>query len=307
MCHQTPLVEIAIPGQPPALYARVQASDAEAILRQHFAPKGVVRRAAQAISTGLDRLLTDACWEPVTRYALDVRDAPVCAFLDKQRHIATEHYGHLDPLDLDEYRASGGFDALRQCLTEKPERIIETITQSGLRGRGGAGFPTGQKWALARAAAGEPKYVICNGDEGDPGAFMDRMLLESYPYRILEGMAIAAIAVGAHEGILYIRAEYPLAVSRLREAIARCEAEGILGDALHLRVFEGAGAFVCGEETALLASLEGRRGMPRLRPPYPAERGLWGKPTLINNVETYAQVPWIIHHGGEAFAALGTA
>ena len=246
--------------------------------------------------------------------AIDVRDRPVCAFLGPQRHVATEYCGQIDPTDLDEYIRHDGFKALRHCLEDlSPEQIIEQVRASGLRGRGGAGFPTGQKWATARAAAGEKKYVVCNGDEGDPGAFMDRMLLESFPYRIIEGMAIAARAVGADEGIFYIRAEYPLAVKRIREALRKLEDRGLLGDRvlstdfrLHLSVKEGAGAFVCGEETALLASLEGRRGMPRLRPPYPAESGLWGQPTSVNNVETYALVPWIFRNGAEAFARLGT-
>ena len=174
-------------------------------------------------------------------------------------------------------------------------------------------FPPGTKWAKVREAQADTKYVICNGDEGDPGAFMDRMLLESFPYRIIEGMAIAALAVGANEGLFYIRAEYPLAVKRITEAIEHCRRHGILGDnisgsmfRLHLAIKQGAGAFVCGEETALLASIEGRRGMPRLRPPFPAECGLWGKPTSVNNVETYALVPWIIRHGDAEFAKLGT-
>jgi len=193
------------------------------------------------------------------------------------------------------------------------EQIIETIEGSGLRGRGGAGFPTGPKWRLARQQPGETKYLICNGDEGDPGAFMDRMLLESFPFRIIEGLAIAAVAVGAHEGIFYIRHEYPLAVKRVRAAIKLCQKRGWLGEKLlgaeyplRLTIKEGAGAFVCGEETALIASVEGQRGMPRLRPPFPIEHGLWGKPTVINNVETLALVPWIIRHGAEAFSAYGT-
>ncbi|MHB9132462.1 MAG: NAD(P)H-dependent oxidoreductase subunit E [Armatimonadota bacterium] len=315
MCHQTPLVEIVRDNAAPSMYARVQAKDAEGIIRRHFKPRGVLRKLKAAVSGTLDQLLTDDSWEPVTRYALDVRDVPVCAFLGKQVHIATQHYGHLDPLSLDEYQASEGFQALRDCVTAgHPERIIETITKSGLRGRGGAGFPTGPKWSMVRAAKSETKYVICNGDEGDPGAFMDRMLLESYPYRVLEGIAIAAFAVGAREGFLYIRKEYPLAVQRVREAIKRCEEHGLLGNqifgsdySLHLQVLEGGGAFVCGEETALLASIEGKRGTPRLRPPYPAEKGLWGQPTNVNNVETFSLVPWIIRQGAEAFAALGTA
>jgi NADH-quinone oxidoreductase subunit F len=303
MCHQTPLVEIVIPGQPPALYARVQPADAAAIVRRHFTPQGLFRRLATGLTTALDGLLTDESWTPVTRYALDTRDAPVCAFLGRQQHLATEHYGVVSPLDLDEYLAHGGFDGLATARAIGPEAVIDTVMQSGLRGRGGAGFPTGRKWALARAATGTPKYVICNGDEGDPGAFMDRMLLESYPYRVLEGLAIAALAVGAEEGILYIRAEYPLAVERIREAIGRTA--GHLAP-LRLRVMEGAGAFVCGEETALIASIEGKRGHPHLRPPYPSEQGLWGQPTLVNNTETCALVPWILRHGADAFARLGT-
>lgn len=314
MCHRTPLVEVVPRGSEPGLYAQVPPEDAPEIVRRHFQPRGLLRRARLAISYALDRLLTDEAWQPVDRYALERRDGPVREFLGRQKHIATEYCGSLSPLDLEEYVQHDGFRALRQCLEAgDPDAVIATIRRSGLRGRGGAGFPTGEKWARVRAAPGEPKYVVCNGDEGDPGAFMDRMILESYPYRVLEGMAIAAFAVGAREGILYIRAEYPLAVQRIREAIRRAEAQGFLGErilgsqfSLHLRLMEGAGAFVCGEETALLASIEGRRGMPRLRPPYPAEKGLWGKPTNINNVETYATVPWIIRHGAEAFAALGT-
>jgi len=315
MCHQTPLVEVVLPGGRSYLYARVLPEDARSIVLRHFRPKGIPRRISTAVSRALDNLLTDEAWEPVTRYSIEPRDAPVVAFLGPQKHIATEHCGHIDPTDLDEYRAHDGFKALERCVREmSPEAVIQEIRRSGLRGRGGAGYPTGLKWAKVREAKSEKKYLVCNGDEGDPGAFMDRMILESYPYRIIEGMAIAAYVVGAHQGHFYIRAEYPLAVERMSEAIHRCEERGFLGEgilgsglSLRLRIMEGAGAFVCGEETALLASIEGRRGMPRLRPPYPAERGLWGKPTLVNNVETYALVPWIIRNGGEAFAAVGTA
>jgi len=291
----------------------------------------------------------------VQRFSMSKRDPGVRAFLDKQVHIATEHFGQLDPVDLDEYLAHGGFSALAKCLglsstgfqpvnvgqasslpaeptaaaagkmpalldrqdacpTIAPSDLIETIEKSGLRGRGGAGFPSGQKWRVVSQQPGDTKYVICNGDEGDPGAFMDRMILESFPFRIIEGMAIAAVAIGAHEGVFYIRHEYPLAVKRVRAALAELEQRGWLGEKLlganyplKLTVFEGAGAFVCGEETALIASVEGGRGMPRLRPPFPAQSGLWGKPTLINNVETLALVPWIVRHGAEKFAAIGTA
>ncbi len=313
MCHRTPLVEVVVPGEEPALYAKVRPRDAEGIVRRHFEPHGL-RRVRAAVSSALDHLLDDRSWRPVTRYALDVRDAPVCSFLGRQVHIATEYGGCLDPFDIDEYLDGGGFEALRTCLTEMtPEQVIDEVKRSGLRGRGGAGFPTGLKWELVRREEGEPKYIICNGDEGDPGAFMDRMILESYPFRVLEGMIIGAYAAGCHEGVLYIRAEYPLAVQRVWNAIRRCEERGLLGEDilgsgfdLRLGIREGAGAFVCGEESALLASVEGRRGNPRLRPPYPSEQGLWGRPTLINNVETWAVVPWIIREGAEQFAALGT-
>ncbi|MBN2024259.1 MAG: NAD(P)H-dependent oxidoreductase subunit E [Pirellulales bacterium] len=315
MCHQTPLVELVPPEGPSRLFARVTPEDVAPLVLEHFKPKGFLRRASRRAALWLDRLLTDEDGDPIARHAIDVRDGPVCAFLGPQQHLATERCGRIDPTDLDEYLEHDGFAALRKCVSElSPDEVIARIEASGLRGRGGAGFPTGRKWRAVAQAAGRPKYILCNGDEGDPGAFMDRMLLESFPYRILEGLAIAAYAVGAEVGYLYIRAEYPLAVRRIREALAECRRRGLLGDSvcgsgvrLRLSVKEGAGAFVCGEETALLASLEGRRGMPRLRPPFPADEGLWGKPTLVNNVETYALVPWILRHGPEAFASLGTA
>jgi NADH-quinone oxidoreductase subunit F len=314
MCHQTPLMELVPPQGAPRLFSKVSAEDVPAIVLEHFKPQGLLRRIGRRVSHWLDRLLTDEIEDPIARHAIDIRDAPVCAFLGRQQRLATEYCGQIEPTDLDEYLRHDGFGALRRCLEKpSPEELIAEVQRSGLRGRGGAGFPSGVKWGKVRAAAGEPKYIVCNGDEGDPGAFMDRMLLESFPYRIIEGMAIAARAVGASEGVFYIRAEYPLAVQRLTEALGRCRDRGLLGErilgsqfSLHLSVKEGAGAFVCGEETALLASLEGRRGMPRLRPPYPAECGLWGKPTLVNNVETYALVPWIFRHGAAEFAALGT-
>jgi len=314
MCHQTPLVEVVPQDSSSSLYARVLPEDAKSILLRHFKPKGIARNISRVVSRTLENILTDESWEPITRYSIEVRDPPVVAFLGRQKHLATEYCGILNPTDLDEYLENDGFKALNRCVSElAPEQVIEEIQGSGLRGRGGAGFPSGLKWSMVRQAKGDLKYVICNGDEGDPGAFMDRMLLESYPYRIIEGITIAAYVVGAREGYLYIRAEYPLAVQRVREALRQCEERGFLGDdisgsgfSLHLRIMEGAGAFVCGEETALLASIEGKRGMPRLRPPYPAESGLWDKPTLVNNVETYALVPWIVRNGADEFAALGT-
>ena len=315
MCHRTPLVEVALPGQGSRFYAGLSANEAQALIQSHFRPPRLSQRLALAWNRAVDGLLVDEQKDALAESALDAGQPAVTAFLGRQVHIATEHFGKLDPLDADEYLAHDGFAALRCCLGElSPEQVIGLIERSGLRGRGGAGFPTGQKWRVVRSQPGEAKFVICNGDEGDPGAFMDRMLLESFPYRIIEGMAIAAVATGAHEGVFYIRHEYPLAVRRVRAAIAECERRGWLGERLlgsqyplRLSIMEGAGAFVCGEETALIASVEGRRGMPRLRPPFPAESGLWGKPTLINNVETLAQVPWIIRRGPEAFAAIGTA
>lgn len=313
MCHQTPLLEIVLPDNKSFLYARVQPEDAKAIVLRHF-KLGGIKKITNTVSQVLDNLLTDEKMEPVTRYSIDVRDRPVADFLGRQKHIVTEHHGDIDPVDMDEYVSHDGFKALQRCIKEmSPDQIIGEIERSGLRGRGGAGFPTHLKWSAVRSIQSEKKFLVCNGDEGDPGAFMDRMLMESYPFRIIEGMVIAAYIVGANKGYFYIRGEYPLATERISQAIERCKQRGFLGDdilnsgfSLHLKIVPGAGAFVCGEETALLASIEGRRGMPRLRPPYPARSGLWGRPTLINNVETYAAVPWIIRNGSEAFAEMGT-
>ena len=314
MCHRTPLVEVEMPDGRRTLYAQATPDDAAAIVQRHFPPPLLTKRIRLTVNRWLDRISGDGA-DSVGRHAVDVRDPTVTAFLGPQRHVATEHFGQLDPLDFDQYLRRGGFQAWRQCLTQRsPAQVIEAVDASGLRGRGGAGFPTGRKWTLARAAEGATKYVVCNGDEGDPGAFMDRMLLESFPYRIIEGLALAAYAIGATEGIFYIRHEYPLAVERVAAAIRTCREHNWLGDdilgtgvSLNLSIRQGAGAFICGEETALIASIEGRRGTPTRRPPYPVECGLWDKPTLINNVETLALVPWIINHGADAFAAMGTA
>lgn len=314
MCHRTPMVEIAMPERRSQFYAGLNAEQVPALLERQLPPRGLGAGLSRWWNQAIDFVLDDAPANGSHPHALDRQAPPVRAFLDRQVHLATEYFGKLDPLDLEEYLAHDGFVALRRCLTQTaPEQIIETIVESGLRGRGGAGFPTGQKWRVVRNQSSETKYVICNGDEGDPGAFMDRMLLESFPYRIIEGLALAAVAVGAHEGIFYIRHEYPLAVRRVRAALAELEQRGWLGEkllgfdySLRLSIMEGAGAFICGEETALIASLEGRRGTPRLRPPFPAEAGLGQKPTLINNVETLALVPWILRHGATPFAALGT-
>jgi len=236
------------------------------------------------------------------------------SFFAKQKRIVLRNCGHIDPNSIEESILAGGYEALRKVLREySPERVIEQVTQSQLKGRGGAGFPTGIKWGFARKSAGEKKYVICNADEGDPGAFMDRSVLEGDPHAVIEGMIICGYAIGAKEGYIYVRAEYPKAIQRLRRAIAQAEERGFLGEnifqtdfSFRIKIKEGAGAFVCGEETALIASIEGRRGSPRLRPPFPAVSGLWGKPTNINNVETFANIPWIILNGAQAFASMGT-
>ncbi len=313
MCHQTPLLEVVLPDNRTFLYARVEPEDAKGIMLRHFQPRQIGRRLRTGVSRMLDRVLTEDSQKPVTRHSINVRDKPVADFLNRQVHIASEYCGNIDPIDLDEYQRKGGYQALSKCLRSVPEETIQEIERSGLRGRGGAGFPTHLKWSAVRKAGADKKYLVCNGDEGDPGAFMDRMLMESYPFRILEGLTIAAHSVGANEGFLYIRAEYPLALKRIQQAIDACMERNLLGDSimgtdfsLHLKIVAGAGAFVCGEETALMQSIQGRRGMPVLRPPYPAEKGLWGKPTLINNAETYALVPYIIREGAEAFAKLGT-
>jgi NADH:ubiquinone oxidoreductase subunit F (NADH-binding)/NADH:ubiquinone oxidoreductase subunit E/NAD-dependent dihydropyrimidine dehydrogenase PreA subunit len=337
MCHQTPLLEVVLPegrqfnrglrrlhglvkirNDRSFLYAKVKETSAKSIVLHHFKPRGIGKRISNAVSGVLENMLTGEkrySQNSVAHYSIDVSDPPVADFLGKQAHIATERYGDIDPLDLDEYLQNDGFKAMEKCIKQlTAEEVITQIGRSGLRGRGGAGYLTHLKWSAVRSKQSDTKFVVCNGDEGDPGAFMDRMLMESYPYRILEGMAIAAYSVGADKGFLYIRAEYPLAVSRMGEAIDICRQRGFLGDnimgsgfSLRLKTVAGAGAFVCGEETALIASIEGRRGTPRLRPPYPAESGLWGKPTLINNVETYATVPWIVRNGAEVFAKLGTS
>ncbi len=236
------------------------------------------------------------------------------AFLEKQTRIALRHCGIINPEKIEEYVSGDGYKALKKVLnTMNPEDVIEEIKLSGLAGRGGAGFPTWFKWNAARQAQGDYKYLICNADEGDPGAFMDRAVIESDPHNLIEGMLIGAYAIGAKEAVVYVRAEYPLAIERLTNAIREAEEKGYLGENIlgsgfscKMRIKAGAGAFVCGEETALIESLQGERGMPRLKPPFPAQSGYWYKPSNINNVETFANVSWIILNGGEAFAAMGT-
>ncbi len=235
-------------------------------------------------------------------------------FYRRQQRILFGNNGRIDPKSINDYLRVGGYTALARALSEfTPDRVVEVVKRSGLRGRGGAGFPTGVKWELMRRQTATPKYIICNADEGDPGAFMDRSLLEGNPHSIIEGMVIGAFALGAEEGFIYVRAEYPLAVEHLRVALKQAEEYGLLGEdilgsghSFRIRVVQGAGAFVCGEETALIASIEGRVGEPQPRPPFPAQKGLWGKPTVINNVKTWASVPVIINRGADWYASIGT-
>lgn len=235
-------------------------------------------------------------------------------FFKKQVKIATRNLGIIDPMNIDEYIARDGYFALIKALTKMtPEEVIETVKKSGLRGRGGAGFPTGLKWELTRKSPADKKFVVCNADEGDPGAFMDRSILEGDPHTVLEAMTIAGYAIGGQKGYVYVRAEYPLAIERLRNAIKQARKYGFLGEnilgtgfSFDIEIRIGAGAFVCGEETALMNSIEGKRGQPNVKPPYPAQKGLWGYPTLINNVETYANIPPIIINGSDWFASIGT-
>ncbi|OGF06004.1 MAG: NADH dehydrogenase [Candidatus Edwardsbacteria bacterium RIFOXYD12_FULL_50_11] len=262
----------------------------------------------------VDQHLTQG--QPVAEWLVRASDRalPDDSFYAKQKRIVLRNCGQMDPEKIEDYMAHGGYQALEKALRKmSPDQVIKEVLDSGLRGRGGAGFPTGRKWQFARGSQGGKKYIVCNGDEGDPGAFMDRSVLEGDPHNVMEGMLIAGYAIGADEGYFYVRAEYPLAVERLKLAIGQAKKKGFLGQNImgtkfcfEMKIKEGAGAFVCGEETALMASIEGQRGMPRLRPPFPAVSGLWGKPTNINNVETFANVPWIILNGAAAFASLGT-
>jgi NADH-quinone oxidoreductase subunit F len=234
-------------------------------------------------------------------------------FFQGQKRIVLKNCGEIDPEDIHDYIRVGGFSALQKVLKIDPEQVIEEVKSSGIRGRGGAGFPAGVKWSFAKKAEGDRKFLICNADEGDPGAFMDRSVLEGDPFAVLEGMLIAGYAIGASEGIVYARAEYPLAIKRMQNAIEQCKKAGYLGESIFhsdfsfdIKIKEGAGAFVCGEETALIASIEGQRGMPRPRPPFPANKGLWDHPTIINNVETLANLPHIINNGAQWYSSIGT-
>lgn len=294
MCYREPLVEV-IDETGSYLYGEIDEEKAVEIFDKH-------------LKQG----------EPVKEYIVksDLFESKDDNFWDGQVKIALRNCGVIDPENINEYEETGGYKAIRKILEGKieEEKVIQTVLDSGIRGRGGGGFPTGMKWRFAFNNKSEQKYIICNADEGDPGAFMDRSLLEGDPHAVIEGLTIGAYAIGASEGVIYCRAEYPLAIKRLNIAINQAKEKGYLGNDImgvkgfnfNLYVKEGAGAFVCGEETALMASIEGERGMPRKRPPFPAEAGLWGKPSNINNVETFANIPYIILNGAESFAKYGT-
>jgi len=314
VCNQTPLLEIVSKENIHSRYTKVSKQQVEEILLKHIRPRTINKRIKHSVYDFVDTFISDDKINSQINVPGELREKYLNNFLNFQVHLATSNSGVLAPDSYEEYCLLGGFTALDKCLKLLDRNsIVELISESGLRGRGGAGFATGRKWMISMLAPGDSKYVVCNGDEGDPGAFMDRMLLESFPYRVIEGMIIAGYATGANEGIFYIRAEYPLAVTRVRMALKQCYERGILGDnisgtgfSFNTKIFEGAGAFVCGEETALISSLEGKRGTPHLRPPYPAVKGFRGYPTLVNNVETLSLVPWIITNGAEAFRSIGT-
>ncbi|MGB9839555.1 NADH-quinone oxidoreductase subunit NuoF [Thermovenabulum sp.] len=295
LCELGPNVLIYPEG---SYYCRVKPEDVAEIVEEHLIKGRIVERL----------LYKEHATEEKMRALTDIN------FYKHQKRIALRNCGIINPEVIEEYIANDGYMALAKVLTKMtPQEVVDEVTKSGLRGRGGGGFPTGRKWQFAKDAPGDVKYVVCNADEGDPGAFMDRSILEGDPHSVLEAMAIAGYAIGAQEGYIYVRAEYPIAVKRLEIAINQARERGLLGENILGTGFNfdiflrlGSGAFVCGEETALLASIEGRRGEPRPRPPFPALQGLWGKPTLINNVETYANIPPIILNGADWFASIGT-
>jgi NADH:ubiquinone oxidoreductase subunit F (NADH-binding)/(2Fe-2S) ferredoxin len=298
-CYLEPLLDIQMPGRPRVSYSNVASKDVPAILDSFF-EKNEVPTAHLAGHFG------EADCDGIPRFF----DMPM---LKPQVRIVLRNCGLIDPEELDHYLARDGYRGLESCLSMSWQDVLETVKRSGLRGRGGAGFPTWRKWLTCRETESDVRYLICNADEGDPGAFMNRSLIEGDPHAVLEGMLIAAYAIGASQGYVYIRAEYPLAIQRLKKAIGQMRAAGLLGDHIlesdfgfNITIKEGAGAFVCGEETALIASIEGRRGMPRTRPPFPAVSGVHGRPTIINNVETLGTLPHILRNGAEWYAGAGT-
>lgn len=289
MCYNEVQVEVSSPQGERVFYGRVTPEKVDRIVEEHLIGG-----------------------QPVAEWVIPGEE--IDNLLAKQKRIVLRNCGIIDPESIDDYLAADGYKAIEKVLgSMSPQQVIDEVTKSGLRGRGGAGFPTGVKWGFARKSPGNQKYIICNADEGDPGAFMDRSVLESDPHSILEGMLVAGYAIGASEGYIYVRAEYPLAIQRLEIALAQARERGFIGEDIlgsnfefDIKIRQGAGAFVCGEETALIMSIEGKRGMPRFRPPFPAQSGLWEKPTNINNVETFANVAWIILNGADAYNKYGT-
>jgi len=316
-CQREPLVDVLVPGKPRVFYAEMSPDKAAALVAE-LAQGRLPEDNALACMIREEYILENRWYDyPLNGGASQVGAVPFyqnLPFFARQRKIVLRNCGFMDPRKIEEYIARGGYFSLYKALKEmRPEDVIEAIIKSGLRGRGGAGFPTGVKWRATRQAKGEVKYIICNADEGDPGAYMDRSVLEGDPHSVLEGMIVGAYAIGAHEGYIYVRNEYPLAIQSLQHALAQAEERGLLGQNIlgsdfdfKIKISRGAGAFVCGEETALIAGIEGRSGEPRPRPPYPAEKGLWDQPTNINNVKTWANVPAIITRGPEWFASVGT-
>ena len=301
MCFAEPVIEVSLPGKASVVYGGVYPDNVGKIIESHLVNGKPVQDMAEIQITG-----DNAAYEGINV----MEKAP---YYEKQVRSVTSRLGRTNPESIEDYLATGGYEGLEKALSMDPQAIVDEIKKSGLRGRGGGGFPTGMKWQFVRNAVGDKKYIVCNADEGDPGAFMDRSVLEGDPHAVMEGMMIAAFAIGADEGVIYCRAEYPLAIKRLNMAIEEAEKRGIMGKNIlgsgfnfKMRIKAGAGAFVCGEETALLNSIEGKRGMPRVRPPFPANAGLWAKPTCLNNVETYANVPFILRRGGDWYASMGT-
>lgn len=299
LCAREPIVDIKMPGKDRISYCEVSPKDIPALIDTHIIKGGIY-----------DKKLLGSFGNSSAKIP-NINETP---FFRKQMKIVLENCGVINPNSIDEYIAAGGFKAMDKAIRlMSPEDVVKEIKESGLKGRGGGGFLTGLKWEIAQKKVADQKYIVCNADEGDPGAFMDRSVLESDPYRVIEGMLIGAYAIGASMGHIYCRAEYPLAIERLTRAIQKCKEYGLLGKNIlnsdfdfDLKIKKGAGAFVCGEETALIASIEGKRGMPRPRPPYPSDAGLWGKPTVINNVETFANVSAIINRGSQWFSSIGT-
>ena len=298
-CAKEVIVDIKLPNKDRISYCEIVPKDVPALLKKTLVDKQIF----------IEKLL--ATFGSTDEYVTNINEIP---FFSKQQKIVLENCGIINPTSIDEYIANGGFEALEKIInTMSSKDVVDEVLNSGIRGRGGGGFPTGKKWGFALSQQVDQKYIICNADEGDPGAFMDRSVLESDPFKLIEGMIIAAYAIGADHGYIYCRAEYPLAIKRLENAITKCKEYGLIGESilgsdfnLDIKIKKGAGAFVCGEETALIASIEGKRGMPKPRPPFPAVSGLWGKPTIINNVETLSNIPTIINKGAKWYSSIGT-